>query len=184
MFVSSPLPPPAARSSASTRSHTMGSHAAGSAAMNAGFRGAAAHYVSIKPALTHSQEVCHLYRRALRTLGSWAIDREVFNTEGLKMRARFRNNIDASPAKAASLLAQGHAEMNTWTHPDRYLINYLPGGSLFMRNPPLPVEVCYPHGVPEGVSKRELNVDMSNVREGEMAKGGRVLVDSINKTYW
>ena len=100
------------------------------------------------------------------------------------MRARFRNNIDASPAKAASLLAQGQAESQTWHHPDRYLINYLPGGSLFMRNPPLPVEVCYPHGVPEGVSKRELNVDMSNVREGEMAKGGRVLVDSINKTYW
>ena len=162
----------------------LSSHAGGSPAMNEGFRGAAAHYVSVKPPLTHSQEVCHLYRRALRTLSSWAIDREVFNTEGLMMRARFRNNIDASPAKAASLLAQGQAEIQTWHHPDRYLINYLPGGSLFMRNPPLPMEVCYPHGVPEGQTLREVNVDMSNVREGEMAKGGRVLVDSINKTYW
>ena len=29
----------------------------------------------------------------------------------------------------------------------------MPGGSLFMRNPPLPLEVLYPYGIPEGISK-------------------------------
>jgi hypothetical protein len=30
---------------------------------------------------------------------------------------------------------------------------YMPGGTLFMRNPPTPLEVVYPNGIPEGMRK-------------------------------
>lgn len=51
-----------------------------------------------------------------------------------------------------------------------------------MRNPPLPLSVCYPHGLPEGVHPLpELNVDMTLLTPGEKAAGGCVLVDSANK---
>jgi hypothetical protein len=60
----------------------------------------------------------------------------------------------------------------------------MPGGSLFMRNPPLPLSVCYPDGLPEGVEElSELNVDMTLLTKGEKAAAGRVLVDSANKRY-
>ena len=58
----------------------------------------------------------------------------------------------------------------------------MPGGSLFMRNPPLPLSVCYPGGLPAGVSPlAELNADMTQLTPGEKAAGGRILVDSASK---
>jgi len=64
----------------------------------------------------------------------------------------------------------------------------MPGGSLFMRNPPLPLSVCYPDGVPEGAVQShpwgELNVDMTRLTPGEKAAAGRVIVDSANKSYY
>lgn len=39
--------------------------------------------------LTHAQRVTRLYRTALRTLDSWAVDREIFLTQGGAIRARF-----------------------------------------------------------------------------------------------
>jgi hypothetical protein len=40
----------------------------------------------------------------------------------------------------------------------------MPGGTSFMRNPPLPLSVCYPDGLPEGVEDLpELNIDMTQV---------------------
>lgn len=29
----------------------------------------------------------------------------------------------------------------------------MPSGSMFMRNPPMPLEICYPNGIPESVLK-------------------------------
>jgi NADH dehydrogenase (ubiquinone) 1 beta subcomplex subunit 9 len=138
--------------------------------MDKAFKAAAQHYISEKPALTHSQEVCRLYRISLRMLQSWAINRDVFNEEGVKLRDEFKKNMDVPLKQGKVLLAKGQEQQIGWTHPDRYLLPYLPGGSLFMRNPPLPLVVCYPHGIPEGASHRELNVDMSNVHEGAMAQ--------------
>jgi len=82
---------------------------------------------------------------------------------------------------------------------------YMPGGSLYMRNPPLPLsvrslwfhlsrkaraypplhcqqQVCYPDGLPEGVEPlKELNPDMTYVQPGEKVAAGRVLVDAAQK---
>ena len=42
--------------------------------------------------LTHAQRVTRLYRQALRTLDSWACDREIYLTRGEELRARFESN--------------------------------------------------------------------------------------------
>ena len=49
---------------------------------------------------------------------------------------------------AARLLREADAELATWTHPDPYVVPYMPGGSKFMRNPPPPLSLVFPHGVP------------------------------------
>ena len=49
-------------------------------------------------ALTHAQRVTRLYRAALRTLDSWACDREIFLTRGEEIRARFNAHKTADPA--------------------------------------------------------------------------------------
>lgn len=67
------------------------------------------------------------------------------------------------------------------THPDMYIPAYMPGGSLFMRNSPPPLSVVYPQGIPEGVSQRTLNPDMSNP---ETTGPTPFLVDSANKKMY
>ena len=42
--------------------------------------------------MTHSQAVCALYRKTLKTLGSWCVDREVFLDEATRIQGLFRAN--------------------------------------------------------------------------------------------
>ena len=59
----------------------------------------------------------------------------------------------------------------------------MPGGTLFMRNPPLPEEVCFPDGdVPKDFPKITFNPDMTVCKE-ETGKSavGTVLVDFTKK---
>ena len=86
-------------------------------------------------------------------------------------------------AHARRLIREGTEELHAQTHPDNYIAAYMPGGSLFMRNPAIPLEVMYPDGIPEGKSLRRLNVDMSNVPD-EDEYASQVLVDSASKSYW
>mmetsp|Transcript_57433 Transcript_57433/g.171327 ORF Transcript_57433/g.171327 Transcript_57433/m.171327 type:complete len:153 (-) Transcript_57433:1507-1965(-) len=128
-------------------------------------------------------QVARLYRKALKTLSSWAIDREVFCDEATKLRAKFDDNRGCSSANAARLLKEGNAEVFKYTHPDPYCVPFMPGGSLFMRNPPLPMEVCFPDGnYPADAPKVLLNPDMSVCKE-ETGKNavGTVLVDFTKK---
>lgn len=62
------------------------------------------------------------------------------------MRARFDAERGCAPAKALRLLREGQDELFAYTHPDPYCNPVMPGGSKFMRNPPLPMEVCFPDG--------------------------------------
>eukprot|EP00619_Florenciella_sp_RCC1007_P003367 CAMPEP_0205903294 /NCGR_PEP_ID=MMETSP1325-20131115/1_1 /ASSEMBLY_ACC=CAM_ASM_000708 /TAXON_ID=236786 /ORGANISM="Florenciella sp., Strain RCC1007" /LENGTH=185 /DNA_ID=CAMNT_0053268925 /DNA_START=26 /DNA_END=583 /DNA_ORIENTATION=+ len=153
--------------------------------MNASFRGALEHYLVPRREVTHSQAVCGLYRKCLKTLGSWCVDREVFNEEATRVQQLFRANANLSEGQGAVLLKDGVEELAKYTHPDKYIHAYLPGGSLYMRNPPLPLSVCYPDGIPEGVTPPTIvNADMSPVRPGEKADSGRVLVDASAKTMY
>lgn len=69
------------------------------------------------------------------------------------------------------------------THPDPYIAPYMPGGSLFMRNSPVPLEALYPDGIPHGISNRKVNIDMSNVPD-DQPFANNVMVDSANKIYY
>ena len=51
-----------------------------------------------------NKKAAHLYRKSLKTLASWAIDREIFIDEAEKLRARFDAERGCSAAKAVRLL--------------------------------------------------------------------------------
>ena len=74
---------------------------------------------------------------------------------------------------------EGKNELFEYSHPDPYCVPYMPGGSLFMRNPPPPLSICFPDGdYPEDAPKYTLNPDMS-ICKPETGKSavGSVLVD-------
>mmetsp|Transcript_4273 Transcript_4273/g.6456 ORF Transcript_4273/g.6456 Transcript_4273/m.6456 type:complete len:161 (-) Transcript_4273:249-731(-) len=147
------------------------------------FRLAAEQMRQKAPSLTSNQEVARLYRHALKTLSSWAIDREIFIDEAEKIRARFDENKDAPPATVARLLKEGNDELFEFMHPDPYVVPYMPGGTLFMRNPPLPLEVCFPDGnYPKDAPLHTLNPDMT-VSKPDTGKSaiGNVLIDYTKK---
>lgn len=78
---------------------------------------------------------------------------------------------------------EAKAELHSNTHPDPYCVPFMPGGSLFMRNPPIPMEVCFPDGnYPKDAPKVTFNPDMS-VCKKETGKSavGSVLVDFTKK---
>lgn len=61
-----------------------------------------------------------------------------------------------------------------------YTVPYMPGGSKFMRNPPLPLASVFPDGVPPEyniASKDVYNIQVSEKRPGY----NTILVDSMVK---
>ncbi len=111
------------------------------------------------------------------------IDREVFLEEATLLRARFDANRDVSVSAANRLLGEGEDELFQNTHPDPYKVAYMPGGTLFMRNPPIPLDVCFPDGdYPEDAPKITFNPDMTVCRpETGKSAVGSVLVDYTKK---
>ncbi len=85
--------------------------------------------------------------------------------------------------KARRLIREAQEKLVEQTHPDPYIQPYMPGGSLFMRNPAIPLEALFPEGIPEGVSNRRINIDMSNVPD-DQPYADKCFVDSVNKVYW
>ena len=124
--------------------------------MTASFAAVQASYRAVE-SLSHRQTVTRLYRRSLRLLESWTPHRGSFNEQASALRARFDANARLDPAADAGALArlvrEAQAEAAAWTHPDQYTLPYMPGGTKFMRNPPLPLSVCYPDGLPAGVEE-------------------------------
>mmetsp|Transcript_5543 Transcript_5543/g.7649 ORF Transcript_5543/g.7649 Transcript_5543/m.7649 type:complete len:151 (-) Transcript_5543:147-599(-) len=149
--------------------------------MNSAFKAAALQYKKAGAVVTHSQQVCRIYRQSLKLLNSWIIDRELFNEEATLLRGEFDKNaaLPVDSPKVSFLLEEAQEKLISYSHPDKYIVPWMPGGSLFMRNPALPLEVCYPEGIPEDVHEKEyVNVDMTPVGEG-----GSVLVDSATKSF-
>lgn len=68
------------------------------------------------------------------------------------------NLLNSDSAKVARLLREAKERLIANTHPDPYLRNYMPGGSLFMRNPAPPLEALYPDGIPEGMNRCSLRL--------------------------
>lgn len=152
--------------------------------MSKSFREVAAYYRNVVN-LTHSQRVTRLYRKSLRTLESWAVDREIFLRESERIRARFNayKHADAAGGEVTRVLREAEAELAEWVHPDMYTVPYMPGGSKFMRNPPPPLSACFPDGIPEefNYAAQDVNciqVPMSAYPEGRTT----VLIDAYKKS--
>ena len=74
-------------------------------------------------ALTHTQNVTRLYRKSLKHLLSWAIDRRLWRRQALELRDRFDANKDVDHSQALRLLQEGEAEFERRKHPDPYICN-------------------------------------------------------------
>mmetsp|Transcript_5532 Transcript_5532/g.11438 ORF Transcript_5532/g.11438 Transcript_5532/m.11438 type:complete len:159 (-) Transcript_5532:45-521(-) len=130
--------------------------------LNSAFQAASDQAKSRLPELTHNQKVARLYRDSLKLLSSWCIDRDIFNEEATAIRNLFDEERGCKPEKAIRLLRQGEEKIWAYTHPDPYRNPIMPGGSKFMRNPPLPMDVCFPDGnYPEDAPKYEIDPDWS-----------------------
>mmetsp|Transcript_27213 Transcript_27213/g.30110 ORF Transcript_27213/g.30110 Transcript_27213/m.30110 type:complete len:164 (+) Transcript_27213:2133-2624(+) len=133
--------------------------------------------------LPHNQQVARLYRQGLKNLKSWVIDWETFLDEATKLRERFDENRSVSKAGATRLLNEGQQELYDNTHPDPFVAAYMPGGTLYMRNPPIPLDVAfYGEEYPEDAPKVTFNPDMTVCRKetGKSAVGS-VLIDYAKK---
>lgn len=124
-----------------------------------------------------------MYRDALRCLQSWCVDRDIFNEQATELRARFDRHRGISAAAASRLLVEGQDELFEWMHPDKYIVPFMPGGSKFMRNPPLPLSVCFPDGkYPKDAPVISVHPDFSYAKEGSGRNlDGTVLVDFYKK---
>ena len=73
-------------------------------------------------ALSHAQKVTRLYRKSLKHLLSWTIDRALWRQQALELRARFDAHKDLRDMKkAVHLLEDGEEEFNYLKHPDPYI---------------------------------------------------------------
>eukprot|EP00695_Tsukubamonas_globosa_P003491 TRINITY_DN65_c0_g2_i4.p1 TRINITY_DN65_c0_g2~~TRINITY_DN65_c0_g2_i4.p1 ORF type:complete len:102 (-),score=25.10 TRINITY_DN65_c0_g2_i4:146-451(-) len=89
--------------------------------------------------LARRRQVCALYKKSLKTLMDWVVEREIFNTEALKIRDRFRAGMkETDPAKIAALISQAETELASKAHPNPYILPTSPGGSKYMRYPIFP----------------------------------------------
>lgn len=89
----------------------------------------------------------------------------------------------ADSPEAASALEAGLARFAENAHPDPYIMPYMPGGSMFMRNSPVPLSAVFPDGIPADVSQRQVNIDFSNIPDDQQY-ADKAFVDSISKSYW
>eukprot|EP00968_Pinguiococcus_pyrenoidosus_P023718 scaffold3970_cov257-Pinguiococcus_pyrenoidosus.AAC.3 len=136
----------------------------------------------------HRQRVMRLYRQSLKCLFSWVIDREIWCDMASDLRKKFDKNKGLEPTsrKAQKLLEAGEEELFQYEHPDRYVPAYMPGGTLFMRNPTPPKELVYPNGVPaeDEPFPDPVNIDMTPLSEEKNGTGKLILVDNYRRKIW
>jgi NADH dehydrogenase (ubiquinone) 1 beta subcomplex subunit 9 len=65
--------------------------------MNKTYREVVARFAGPVENLSHKQTVTRLYKKSLKTLESWAIDRRLWNEEACKIRAEFDKNKSFDP---------------------------------------------------------------------------------------
>jgi len=76
-----------------------------------------------------------------------------------------------------TILRESQTELTEATHPDRYVLCWMPGGSKFMRNPPPPLDVCFPHGVPADLAEAITEVNINQIEVTQQTPPSSVLVD-------
>ena len=82
-----------------------------------------------------------LYRHSLKTCLSWCVMRDIFYTERDRIRHEFESNRNLTSAQAVKKIEEGFETLDSYAHPDPYIIPTMYGGSKYARNPPVPGEV-------------------------------------------
>ena len=81
-------------------------------------------------------------RHALRTTLSWCVDRRIFYEERDRVRAAFARNANLRDAGAIErALSDGEKTLESYAHPDPYVIPTMYGGAKYARNPEPPTTV-------------------------------------------
>ncbi len=77
--------------------------------------------------LTHAQRVTRLYRRSMKNLLSWYVEREIWRKEAMKLRAEFDHfKHETDRSKIAALLEDGEERFRRQlAHPDPYISMFL-----------------------------------------------------------
>ncbi|KAJ7558725.1 hypothetical protein O6H91_04G053100 [Diphasiastrum complanatum] len=87
------------------------------------------------------QRVRLLYRRSLKNVLSWAMDRDLFYNEATKLREEFEEHKNVNDLPTIDrLLLKGETRLAKLAHPDPYIVPWAPGGSKYARNPAVPPE--------------------------------------------
>lgn len=152
--------------------------------MNSSFQRIANEFLGPKPVLSHKQQITRMYKYALRLSLSWAVDRQVWHAEATEIRKALDSHKHLSPDSglAKRLVREMEEKLEHFQHPELYVIPWMPGGSKFMRNPPLPLHVCFDgQEIPQDalVSPiKEHNIDMT-----PMPVKKKVLVNFVTKQY-
>mmetsp|Transcript_37841 Transcript_37841/g.73922 ORF Transcript_37841/g.73922 Transcript_37841/m.73922 type:complete len:107 (+) Transcript_37841:92-412(+) len=90
----------------------------------------------------HRTRVMNLYRQSLRLCMNVCIDRNLFSSEGQKIRDQFdANKGETNIKRAEQLCTDGEKELMRLFHPDPYTYPYRPGGTMYQRNTPVPTEL-------------------------------------------
>ena len=73
---------------------------------------------------------------------SWCVDRRIFYDERDRVRAAFESNAGLRDAGAIErAVAEGEKTLESYAHPDPYIIPTMYGGSKYARNPEVPTGV-------------------------------------------
>ncbi|XP_059469975.1 NADH dehydrogenase [ubiquinone] 1 beta subcomplex subunit 9 [Neocloeon triangulifer] len=84
--------------------------------------------------LRHSKRVCSLYKRAVRNLEAYNMDRTVFRYQAVLMRAKFDENKDIKDLRRAKeLLIAGEEELLRSEHYQPIKFPHSPGGVAYAR---------------------------------------------------
>ena len=84
--------------------------------------------------LTHSQRVCRLYKRALRTTEEWCASHHIFRYHAVLLRNRFdETRHEKDFRKLAAMLEDGEEEVWREQHPQPFKFKNDPGGILHDR---------------------------------------------------
>jgi len=84
--------------------------------------------------LTHSQRVCRLYKKAYRTMESWAVERYHFRFNAVVLRARFDESRSIKDIRIlAQMLEDGEKECWREQHYDPSIFKGDPGGIVYSR---------------------------------------------------
>jgi NADH dehydrogenase (ubiquinone) 1 beta subcomplex subunit 9 len=82
------------------------------------------------------------YRSTLRTVLSWCVDRELFFSERARIRGAFEANSGLRDLAAIEkAVSEGERTLESYAHPDPYVIPTMYGGSKYARNPEVPGDV-------------------------------------------